>query len=583
MLSNKKHMTINGEIVPFSDEKNILEVIRNAGIDIPTLCYYSELSTYGACRMCIVEDDRGNVITSCSTPPKDGMVVKTNTPKLYKYRRMILKMLLSSHCRECTTCEKSGNCTLQALAKRFGIESVSFDKSKKAFKDEYEIDRSSNSIVRDPNKCIHCGDCVRMCSEIQNVGAIDFAERGWNLEVTPAFGDKIANTQCVNCGQCAAVCPTGAITIKNEISKAWDAIYDPDLRTIVQIAPAVRIALGEMFGLTHKDNVLPLIIAALRKIGFDEVYDTSFGADLTVIEESNEFLERVENIEDHKWPMFTSCCPGWIKYAENKHQELMPQISTCKSPMQMFSKVVKEELNVNREHMKDTRKPWVVAIMPCTAKKDEAARDEFKTNGERDTDLVLTTQELGNMIKQAGIDFNSLEPEAADLHYGMFSGAGVIFGVTGGVTEAVIRRLVENKDMASLTGISFSGVRGLEGLKEVSVPYKDMMVKIAIVNGLANFEALLERIESGELEYHFVEVMACPNGCINGGGQPKSNKEIRSERSEQLYANDKMSRIRFSESNPFITRAYKVIIKDRHHDLLHVEYEIEKEMKAARE
>ncbi|MEG0392752.1 MAG: [FeFe] hydrogenase, group A [Anaerovoracaceae bacterium] len=565
-----KFITINGEMTSFTDEKNILEIIRRVGIDIPTLCYYSDLSTYGACRMCIVEDERGNIITSCSTPPKDGMKIKTNTPRLYKHRRLILKMLLSSHCRECTTCSKSGNCSLQTLARRFGIDNVQFDKTQKAYKDWYEIDKSSNSIVRDQNKCIHCGDCVRMCSEIQNVGAIDFVGRGYEMTVSPAFGDPIGETECVNCGQCAAVCPTAAIDIKNHIKYAWDAINNDELRTIVQVAPAVRIALGEMFGIDHEENVMPLIVAALRKLGFDEVYDTSFSADLTVIEESNEFLNKIKNGD--KLPLFTSCCPGWIRYAENRHPELMPQISSCKSPMQMFSAVVKEEINVNKAHMSDTRKPWVMAIMPCTAKKDEAAREEFMTDGERDTDLVLTTQELGNMIKQAGIDFTKLDPEGSDLQYGMFSGAGVIFGVTGGVTEAVVRRLAEEKNNSTFNNIAFSGVRGLEGVKEAVVPYGDLMVKIAMVNGLANAEALIEKIQAGEAEYHFIEVMACPSGCIAGGGQPKGNEEIKQERAKALYRNDKLSRIRHSDANPFVTRAYKVIIKDNAHKLLHVHY-----------
>lgn len=578
-MSDRKFMTINGVMTPFTDEKNVLEVIRKAGIDIPTFCYYSDLSTYGACRMCIVEDDKGRVITSCSTPPRDGMVIKTNTRKLHKHRRLILKMLLSSHCRECTTCSKSGDCSLQKLSKRLGIDKVQFDKSQQALKTWFEVDKSSHAIVRDQNKCIHCGDCVRMCAEVQNVGAIDFVGRGYDLEVSPAFGDKIAETECVNCGQCAAVCPTAAITIRNQIKYAWNAIEDPELRTIVQVAPAVRTALGEMFGIRHEENVMPLINAALRKLGFDEIYDTSFGADLTVIEESDEFIRKLTSGE--KLPLFTSCCPGWIRYAENRHPELFDRISTCKSPMGMFSAVVKHEKKVNAKYMKDLRKPYVIAIMPCTAKKDEAARPEFVTDGDPDTDLVLTTQELGEMIVQAGFRFEDLEPEASDLHYGMFSGAGVIFGVTGGVTEAVIRRLVDDKDVNTFTNISFSGVRGLDGVKEVTIPYRNMDVKIAMVSGLANAENLIKKIEAGEAMYHFVEVMACPNGCINGGGQPHSDRKVRGERSKALYMSDKLTRIRHSEANPFVTRAYRVIIKDNAHDLLHVEYDAAKEAAAA--
>ncbi|MEG0291418.1 MAG: [FeFe] hydrogenase, group A [Anaerovoracaceae bacterium] len=566
----QKFIKINGEMTPFTDEKNVLEVARNAGIDIPSLCYYSDLSIYGACRMCIVEDEKGNVITSCSTPPKNGMVIKTNTPKLLKHRRLILKMLLSSHCRECTTCPKSGDCVLQTLAKRFGITEVRFDKTDKAFKDKYPIDDSSKSIIRDPNKCISCGDCVRMCSEVQNVGAIDFAHRGFNVEVTPAFGDKIADTNCVNCGQCAAICPTAAIDIKSDIDITWDAIYDDTRRVVVQVAPAVRVGLGERFGFKENENFMPIMVAALRKLGFDEVYDTSFSADLTVIEESKEFLRKIQNNE--KLPLFTSCCPAWIKYAENNHPDLLPQISSCKSPMEMFSAVIKEEPLVNAGHMKDLRKPIVVAIMPCTAKKYEADRDEFKVSGESMTDIVLTTQELASMIKQAGIDLNKLEPEAPDLHYGMYSGAGVIFGVTGGVTEAVIRRLVDDKGTASFTNISFSGVRGLEGVKELEIPYGDINVKIAIVSGLKNAENLIKKIKANEVHYDFIEVMACPNGCIAGGGQPRSTRDIVARRAKELYTNDKLSRIRHSEANPFVTRAYRVIIKDEAHRLLHVNY-----------
>lgn len=566
-----KCITVNGEMVPFENEKNVLEIIRNAGVDIPTFCYYSDLSTYGACRMCIVEDDRGKIMTACSTPPRDGMVIRTNTKRLHKHRRMIMKMLLASHCRECTTCSKSGNCSLQKLSRRLGIDRVQFDKSQQALKTWYDIDKSSYSIVRDQNKCIHCGDCVRMCSEIQNVGAIDFVGRGYEMEVTTAFHDDIAKTECVNCGQCAAVCPTAAISIRNQIKYAWNAIDDPNLRTIIQVAPAVRSALGEMFGLPHHANIMALITAALRKLGFDEVYDTSFGADLTVMEESAEFLRKIERGET--LPLFTSCCPAWIRYAENRHPELLPQISSCKSPMGMFSAVVKEEPKVNAEKMQDMRKPFVVAVMPCTAKKFEAARDEFKQDGVPDTDLVLTTQELGDMIVQAGIDFNGLIPEAEDLNYGMFSGAGVIFGVTGGVTEAVIRRLVDKKDNRTMDNISFTGVRGMDGVKEFAIPYKGLTVKIAVVSGLGNAEKLIQKIENGEAEYHLVEVMACPSGCINGGGQPASDREIRLERADALYSNDKLSRIRSSDVNPFVTRAYDEVIKDDAHRLLHVEYQ----------
>lgn len=568
-MEKQGFIEINGEMTPFTDEKNVLEVLRNAGVNIPTLCYYSDLSVFGACRMCIVEDERGNIMTSCSTPPKDGMKIFTNTTKLFKYRRLILKMLLSSHCRECTTCPKSGDCMLQELAKRFAISEISFDRSGKAFKDELPIDASSKAIIRNPNKCIHCGDCVRMCSEVQNVGAIDFTFRGSNVQVTTAYGDPIATTNCVNCGQCAAICPTGAIDIKSDIDAVWDVINDKDKRVMVQVAPAVRVALGERFGIKDNERFNPILVAALRKLGFDEIYDTSFGADLTVIEESNEFIDRLEN--GGKLPLFSSCCPGWIKYAEDNHPELLENISTCRSPMEMFSSVVKEEAAISDE-LPDKRTPVVVAIMPCTAKKYEADREEFKINGESRTDYVLTTQELVTMIKQAGIVLASLDPEAPDINYGMYSGAGVIFGVSGGVTEAVIRRLVDKKDAASFTNISFSGVRGLESVKEVEIPYKGRTLKIAMVSGLGNTEKIIKKIESGEAHYDFVEVMACPSGCIGGGGQPRSTRRTLARRSRELYANDKISRIRHSDANPFVGRAYREIIKDDNHRLLHVHY-----------
>lgn len=569
-MSKQKFIKINGEMYPFTNERNVLDVARRVGIDIPTLCYDKDLSIFGACRMCIVEDARGGIIASCSTPPKDGMEIYTNTPKVFRHRRMILKMLLSSHCRECTACSKNGECHLQNLAKRFGITEIRFDKSKQAYKDKYPIDASSKSIIRNPNKCINCGDCVRMCSEVQNVGAIDFAFRGSNVQVTTAYSVPIAETNCVNCGQCVSMCPTGAIDIKKDIDKVWDAIADPERKTVVQVAPAVRVALGEQFGYKENDRFNPLLVASLRKLGFDEVYDTSFGADLTVIEESNELLAKIENGD--KLPLYTSCCPGWIKYAENNHPDLLPQISTCKSPMEMFSAIVKEEAVVRSHKLEDKRKPFVVAIMPCTAKKYEADRDEFKVDGESQTDAVLTTRELAEMIKQAGIDPTRLVPEVPDLKYGLFSGAGVIFGVTGGVTEAVIRRLAESKDSSTFTNISYCGVRGLEGVKEIEVPYGDTVLKIAVVSGLANTEKLIQKIKAGEKEYHFVEVMACPNGCINGGGQPTSNHEIIEQRSEDLYSNDRLQSMRHSEMNPFVKRAYKKIIKDAGHRLLHVHY-----------
>ncbi|WP_034438936.1 [FeFe] hydrogenase, group A [Clostridium ihumii] len=560
-----KYMIIDGNRVEFDKEKNILDVVRKSGIDLPTFCYYSELSIYGACRMCVVEDERGGIIASCSTPPKDKMSIKTNTPKINQHRKMILELLLASHCRDCTICEKNGKCKLQELALRFGVKKIRFKDTHKLQK----LDTSSRAIIRDPNKCILCGDCVRVCNEVQNVGAIDFAYRGPKMEVSPAFERKLSETDCVSCGQCAAVCPTGAIIVRSDAASVWEAIYNKKQRVVVQIAPAVRVALGEEFGIKHGENVMNKIVAAMRRIGFDEIYDTSLTADTTIIEETKEFLEKLES-GDNSYPLFTSCCPAWVRYVETKHPELMKYVSSCKSPMQMFGSIVKEYFKERDE--KEGKETISVAVMPCTAKKSEAAREEFVRNGIRDIDYVITTTELCRMITELGIKFDEIEAEAPDMPFSVHSGAGVIFGTTGGVTEAVIRGVVEDKSMKALKNIEFIGVRGMDGIKALELPMGDKTLRIGVVSGLNNAEQLIERIESGEEHFDFVEVMACPGGCIAGAGQPFSFSKVKEERMKGLYKDDKVTEIKRSQENPMITSLYNGLLKDRSHELLHVHY-----------
>lgn len=558
-------MTIDGRKVEFTDERNVLTVIRKAGIDIPTLCYHSELSTFGACRLCTVEDDRGKTFASCSEEPRDGMVIYTNTAKLKRYRKMIIELLLAAHCRDCTTCIKSGDCNLQSLAHRFGVTKVRFQN----YKEVVPLDTSSPSIVRDPNKCILCGNCVRVCEELQGVGALGFAYRGSDAMVMPAFDRQIAATDCVNCGQCRIFCPTGAISIKSDEDAVWEALGDPNVRVVAQIAPAVRVAVGDAFGLQKGRSVMGKIVNVLHRMGFDEVYDTTFSADLTIMEETAEFIDRVKN--GGKLPLLTSCCPAWVKFVGDQFPDYSENVSTCRSPQGMMSGVVKEYYR-DPVHAAG-KKTVMVSFMPCTAKKMEANRPNSFTKGEKDTDYVITTTELIKMIRMTGIDFASLESESSDIPFGLGSGGGVIFGVTGGVTEAVIRRLAPDHSKATIEEIAECGVRDEGFIREFSIPYEGLEVKICVASGLANARKVMEQVQSKEKEYHLIEIMACRRGCIMGGGQPRlAGDRTKAARTAGIYNADKVSVIKKSDENPMVAALYEGLLKGKEHELLHNEF-----------
>lgn len=565
MTMAKGIMIVDGQRVPFDGEKNVLSVIRKAGIDMPTFCYYSELSVHGACRMCIVENVKtGKIDASCSMEPRDGLEIRTNTARLLRHRRMILELMLASHDCSCTTCAKSGNCRLQALAQRFGVSRVRFPDTR----ERYEQDNTSLAIFRDPNKCILCGDCVRVCEELQGQGILNYAHRGSELQVMPAFDRKLADTKCVGCGQCAAVCTTGAITVKNQIGQAWQALHDPKNRVVVQIAPAVRVALGEEFGLPAGENVMDRLVKALKLMGVEEVYDTDFAADMTTISESQEFLERLK--AGGPFPMFTSCCPAWVKYLELNDPKYLRNISSCKSPMEMFAAVLRDKYQA--KDTADGRRTYHMAIMPCTAKKMEAARAEFTRDGQPDVDLVITTRELVDMIREAGIQLTELEPEAPDLPFGLGSGAAVIYGVTGGVAEAVVRYCLPDKSNNALQTIRVTDLRGDGAIREVNLTVEGQELHLAIVNGLSHAKELIADVEAGKRFYHLVEVMTCQGGCVGGAGQPYGLTAAKKRRGAGLYEADASAMFKRAEKNPIVTRLLDEYGHDRCHELLHVHY-----------
>ncbi|MBE6369104.1 MAG: 4Fe-4S dicluster domain-containing protein [Lentisphaerae bacterium] len=543
-------LTVNNVEIAIEGERNLLEVIRKAGIDLPTFCYHSELSIYGACRLCLVEIVGKGVTAACSTAPRAGMVIKTETAQLRNMRKINIELLLANHKRECPSCTRSHNCNLQDIARRLGVSEVRYKQSEKML----PIDNSSDSLVRDPNKCVLCGDCVRVCSEIQSVGAIDFAFRGAKARVVPAFDQNLNEVECVNCGQCAAVCPTGAIVPKADYDDVWEELNNPDKVVVAQIAPAVRVALGEYFGCPVGTNVEGQMIAALRLMGFDYVYDTCFSADMTIFEEATELLDRIQN--GGKLPMFTSCCPAWVKFAETYFPEMLPHLSSTRSPQQIFGAVARQtlpaKLGIKPENL------VIVSIMPCVAKKFEAKLDKFKREGRRDVDHVVSTVGLAQMIKSMGINMMSLAPESFDMPLGFSTGGGVIFGATGGVMEAALRYAVEKLEGKPLAKVDFKEVRGMDYLREATYNVAGKEVKVAVVHTLAAARKLIEKIKANEVEYQFVEVMSCPGGCIAGGGQPiNTTPGFRQQRAAGLYSADKSRRLQKSQDNFMVEKCYQ--------------------------
>ncbi|MDR0734978.1 MAG: [FeFe] hydrogenase, group A [Elusimicrobiota bacterium] len=567
-MTSKGFVSVEGKRVAIENEKNLLELIRKAGIEIPTFCYHSELSVYGACRLCLVDIEGMGIQASCSIEPRDGMKVKVHTPQIREIRRTNIELLLASGHHNCTTCVKTGYCRLQDVARKLGVKELRFKESQ----EQRPRNTHSHSIVRDPDKCILCGDCIRMCSEVQGIGVIDFANRGSKTQVLPTFGKDLDDVECVNCGQCVRICPTGALSSKSEVSQIWADIWSPNKKVAVQIAPAVRVALGEMYNLPAGENATGQIVTALRMIGFDYVYDTSYSADLTIFEEATEFLQRFE--KGANMPLFTSCCPAWVKHAEHCYPDLLENISTCKSPQQMMASAIKESYVREGGKREDIS---VVCVMPCTAKKYEAKRPEFAVNGDHDVSNVLTTMELARMIDEKGIKFNELEPGPFDMPFGFKTGAGVIFGTAGGVTEAVIRYIMgivaPSADYKPVCKVLHEST----DLKELEIEVSGKKVRIAAVNGLKNAKKLIEDLKTGKKQYDFIEVMACPNGCVGGAGQPALNSaQNAKKRKEGLYGIDGQQQLHKPQDNHYITKLYEALQSEvgghKAHELFHTHY-----------
>lgn len=553
---NMVNLKINNIDVSVPAGSTILQAAKSANIEIPTLCYMKEINEIGACRICVVEvKGARSLVAACVYPVNEGMEVFTSTPRVLKARRMTLELLLSNHNRRCLSCIRSGSCELQALCNEYGVDN---DGKYDGAKTESEIDDSAAHMYRDNSKCILCRRCIAVCDKNQAVSVIGANERGFATHVGSPFEALLDETSCVSCGQCIVNCPTGALSEKDSTGKVWEALSDESKHVIVQTAPAVRAAIAEEFGNPIGTDGEGKMVAALRRLGFDGVYDTDIAADLTIIEEANELVERIQN--GGKLPMITSCSPGWIKYCEYNFPDLLDNLSTCKSPQQMFGALAKtwyaEKMGI------DPKDIYVVSVMPCTAKKFEIGREDEDAAGIPDVDAVITTRELARMIKRAGINFNGLADEQFDMPLGSSTGAGVIFGATGGVMEAALRTAVETITGKELPSLEFTEVRGMEGIKEASYDVGGLTVKVAVASGLANAKALMKKVQKGEADYQFIEIMACPGGCVNGGGQPivaasvRNFEDVRGKRAAVLYNIDKNMPLRKSHENPVLKEAY---------------------------
>ena len=569
------NIKINGQSMSVPADYTILQAAREAGIKIPTLCYLKDVSQTGSCRMCVVEiKGARNLQAACVYPVNEGMEVFTNTPKVRESRKTTLELLLSNHDRNCLTCVRSRNCELQALADELGVKDIPFEGEMS----EHKIDDLSPSIVRDNNKCILCRRCVSVCKNIQTVGVIDATERGFKTTISTAFNKPLGETACVNCGQCIAACPVGALREKDNTDVVWDAINDEEKIVVFQTAPAVRAALGEEFGLPIGTPVTGKMVSGIKALGCDYVFDTDTGADLTIMEEGTELLDRMQN--GGKLPLITSCSPGWIKFCEHNFPDFLDNLSSCKSPHQMFGAIIKsywaEKNNI------DPKKIFVVSVMPCVAKKFECGRDEMEVNGLRDVDVVISTRELARMIKETGVQFSELKDSKFDSPFEEATGAAVIFGATGGVMEAALRTVADIVTGNDNVDVEYNAVRGTEGIKEATVKLGDKEVKAAVAHGLGNARKLLEDIRAGKANYDFVEIMACPGGCVTGGGQPivpgpvRMVTDIKTERAKALYSEDKNATLRKSHKNPDIIKLYDEFLEKpgshKAHELLHTTY-----------